>query len=88
MVTPVRALFRGGTGRQNWLPSSQYGRGDRSGGIFLCWFNSRDPALDQGFGTPARSIALCAGPLTPDPSPSLGRGEPKSIRFFEAYVSL
>ena len=43
------------------------------------------PKLSSGSRSQSRcdNVQAYVGPLTPDPSPALGRGEPNSINFFE-----
>ena len=44
------------------------------------------PALESGSNQSESPSVAC--PLTPNPSPALGRGEPRSQRFFSSWASL
>jgi hypothetical protein len=63
-------------------PNAGEGPGGEEDASLLIQF----PKLSCG----SRPLSTCddvqgyVGPLTPDPSPALGRGEPNSINFFEA----
>ncbi len=61
-------------------PSAGEGLGVRGNPIE--WISTRNLALDEGL-EPCGINQPCARPLSPGPSPALGRGEPKSIEFLD-----
>ena len=63
-------------------PTRERGWGVRGDTSLL--INSRNSALDQGLKC-LRDLSLCARPLTPNPSPALGRGDrdPSSLSRHE-----